>query len=226
MTLPMPRLVLNCQASDQVKAYFASKGYEVMLFEGHKAYEGVRNHPDLYMFYDQILFCDPDVTLDIDKIIGPETGQRYPETVAYNLAKVGNYIIGLKKMVPKVLLDHFHEQAYEFVDVAQGYAKCSIAVVDDSSIMTSDKGIAKACRGVGIDVLEIEPGHIILEGFDYGFIGGCTVRIENDMFFSGDPRGHPDFQRMKDFLDLRELQWQGTQEPLRDLGSFIVIESV
>lgn len=36
----------------------------------------------------------------------------------------------------------------------------------------------------GVEVLRITNGHIRLDGFDYGFIGGCSARLKNTIFFS------------------------------------------
>lgn len=222
----MHKVVINIEASDSVKNYFLSKDYEVLLFEGDKAYKSVKNHPDLYMFYDDFLFCDPDVEIEIKKVFGPAIGNKYPENIKYNLAKVGHYIIGLKKMVPEVLLKHFEEKHYIFIDVPQGYAKCSTAVVDDNSLITADKSIYKACTNKGLNVLLIEEGHILLPGLSHGFIGGCSVRLEDEMFFSGNIKKHPDYESIKLFLNKRNVKCIGLQEPLIDLGSFIIIESV
>lgn len=64
-----------------------------------------------------------------------------------------------------------------YVDVPQGYTRCCLLPVDDTSFITSDNGIAKALIAAGADVLTIEQGHIQLTGFNYGFIGGCAGHI-------------------------------------------------
>ena len=212
---------MNVEASSMVQNYFKSKNIEVILFEGHKTYESVKNHPDLYMFYDGVLFCEPSVDIDLPKVLGPTIGKKYPENIKYNLAKVGKYIIGLKAMVPDFLMKHFEEKEYVFIDTCQGYAKCSTGVVDDNSVITSDESIAKACQAHGIEVLLIEPGHIKLPGLSYGFIGGACLRVGQEMFFSGDIRKHPNYKEIKAFLHDRNLECQWTNEPLIDLGSFI-----
>jgi len=217
---------MSCEASDQVQAYFKSRGYEVMLFEGDKTYPAVKNHPDLYMFYDKGLICDPSVKVDVHQTHGPSIGPSYPANVTYNFAKLGSYIIGLEAALCQVMRDHMDKMGYDLIAVNQGYAKCSVGIVDDRSLITSDKGIYKACQARGLDVLLIQPGHIHLPGLDYGFIGGTCVRVGQDMFFAGAIEDHPDYIAIRDFLEVRGLNCVGTQEPLRDLGSFILIESV
>ena len=46
--------------------------------------------------------------------------------------------------------------------MAQGYAKCSCVVVDEDSIITSDRGIWREAVNAGMDVLLIEKSQVIL----------------------------------------------------------------
>lgn len=219
----MKRIIINIEASPATLNYFKNEGYVIDLFQGKKSYEAVRNHPDLYMFYDGVLFCDPSVDVNVDKIIGPDIGPKYPENIKYNLAKVGNYIIGMEKMVPQVLKEHFKNCGYNFIDVNQGYAKCSTAIIDDESIITSDRGIHLKALDNNIESLLIRPGHILLPGLSYGFIGGCTLAHKDKVFFNGDIDKHPDYESIKEFIGKRNLKIDFIKEPLRDLGSFILV---
>ena len=51
-----------------------------------------------------------------------------------------------------------------------------------SGVITEDTGIAAALsEKTDIDVLLIEKGHVKLDGYPYGFFGGCCGLIENDL---------------------------------------------
>jgi len=110
-----------------------------------------------------------------------------------------------------------------FIDVKQGYSKCSICVVDENSVITADQGIAKKIsKEKGPDCLLISPGHIILERHEYGFIGGSCGLIGNEIVFNGDISLHPDFKRISNYIKSRglSLKWFPGREP-EDIGSLL-----
>lgn len=123
---------------------------------------------------------------------------KYPGNIAYNAARVGNFIIHNLKYTDKILIKELENEGVEFIDVKQGYSKCSVCVVDKDAILTSDKGIGEAASKKGIDVLLIEPDeNIVLPGLNMGFIGGCTGKIARDkMVVTGD------LTKLKSFVDI------------------------
>ncbi|MBN2797090.1 MAG: hypothetical protein JXR88_16885 [Clostridia bacterium] len=219
----MKTVIINQDASQSIQNYFKSKGYDLYLFSGTKAYPSVQNHPDLYLFYDGELFVEPSV--DLKGIVCSPIGDAYPENVKYNVAKVGSYIICHPKYVDEDLLHHLKKH-YTIIPVKQGYSKCSTLIIDDRSIITSDQGIYKAVKAHDLDALLISPGFIELKGMNYGFIGGAGIRMEEAIFFCGDITKHPDYKKIKNFIENRHLKIDYTKEPLTDLGSLFIIESV
>lgn len=111
------------------------------------------------------------------------------------------------------------------ISVRQRYARCSSCIVDEQSIITSDRGIAKAAKEYGVDVLLISPGHILLDGFNYGFIGGASFKLAPDkLAFTGSLRHHPDEERINAFLEKRRIVPVCLSSgPLRDIGSAVLI---
>jgi hypothetical protein len=69
--------------------------------------------------------------------------------------------------------------------VKQGYTKCSLVVVDEKSVITSDMGLAAALQRFEIDVLLISQGHVALPGLQYGFLGGASGRAGDEILFNG-----------------------------------------
>ena len=58
------------------------------------------------------------------------------------------------------------EMGMILVDVHQGYTKCSTVIVDETSIITYDEGIIKACsKYPDISVLRVAPGFVRLDGY-------------------------------------------------------------
>ena len=149
----------------------------------------------------------------------------YPNNVLLNIAVINQKAFGLKKAVPQAVLDEMSVRNMEFIDVNQGYAKCSAAVVADNAVITADVSIYNACKSEGIDVLKISAGNIILPKCNYGFIGGCCGKISQDtLAFSGNIKLHPDYRNIKDFCknyntDLLSL----SNEPIIDIGGIIPI---
>lgn len=213
------QVILSKDASKKVQGYFKRKGLDLILFEGDGPYHAVKNHPDMHLFLDDILYGDKDY--GYNKVL-EALGDKYPETVKYNIAKVGGFIFCKEDVVPNSLLKQLKSK-YQVIPVKQGYAKCSIGIIDHRSIITADKGIHTAAIKHDLDSLLIGPGHIQLEGLEYGFIGGTLVGLNDEIFFSGDVRLHPDYHRIRDFIESRKLKLVYTDEPLTDLGSFILL---
>lgn len=111
------------------------------------------------------------------------------------------------------------------VAVSQGYTKCSTCVLNEQSIITSDASVSRASKSVGMDVLQIRPGYIGLDGFDYGFIGGAAFLLNKDMIaFTGKLDGHPDEKRILRFLEKHGLEpVYLTNDPIFDIGGAISV---
>ena len=158
-------------------------------------------------------------------------GAQYPADVLYNAVVTERFMICNIKTVCKDIIDatKYIYPDIKIINVKQGYTKCNMVVLDDSHFITEDAGIAKAIADLaekehleGLECLLVRPGYVKLPGYDRGFIGGASGRIGNDIWFNGDISQHPDFDRIKAFIDkcglgLRYLP--GAE--LTDIGSII-----
>lgn len=147
-----------------------------------------------------------------------EIADNYPEDSRYNLASNGKIGIHKSEITDSVIL----EEIENLVDVNQGYAKCNIAFTKEG-VITSDKGIYNR---LNIEKkLLITPGHIKLEPYKYGFIGGATGYFDK-MYFIGDVTEHPDYKKISEFLEREktELKILGSGV-LSDFGSLIFLEN-
>ena len=151
----------------------------------------------------------------------PGPAERYPGDCALNACIAGGIFFHRLDVTARAALENASE--LETVNVAQGYAKCSVCVVDERSIITADRGIAEAARGRALDVLEIAPGHIELEGFEYGFIGGAAFKLsKSELAFTGWLDAHPDYNNIIAFLDARGIApIYLTDAPAFDVGSIL-----
>lgn len=138
---------------------------------------------------------------------------------ALNSCAVGEYWICCKKTAALI------PAGKTVIPVRQRYTRCSVCIVDERGIITADRGIAKAVEGRSIDCLLIEPGHIRLDGFPYGFIGGASFKIAPDqLVFTGSLAQHPDGEKINSFLAARGIRpILLTEEPVFDIGSAVLL---
>lgn len=147
----------------------------------------------------------------------------YPGDIILNGIVLDNYFIHNLKYTDKNLLDNIKNKS--LINVKQGYSKCSVLIVNQKAIITSDKGIANALRKENFDVLLIPPGDIILPSMNYGFIGGTGGLINNNtMAFFGDLQYYAYGREVYDFLykyDVKPIYL--SQGKLIDRGSIYII---
>ena len=152
----------------------------------------------------------------------PVTAQR----PLLNICIFGKNVLANTCLAEKSLIDMLKASGHRIIHTNQGYTKCSCAVVNNNALITSDEGIYKLCLENKIDVLKIKSGHIELDGYKYGFIGGCCGFVsQKTLAFSGNIRLHPDYKSIRAFsanygIDLLSL----SEEPLYDIGGILPIK--
>lgn len=81
------------------------------------------------------------------------------------------------------------------------YSRCSVCVINENAIITDDISVFTAAQNFLSDVLFISKGSIRLDGYDYGFIGGCCGKIDkNKIAFNGRIDSHKDYKLIIDFI--------------------------
>lgn len=199
------------------------------------------------MYHPDLLLCKLGVSDEAPLFRGDQArlSPAYPGDVLYNACCTGRYFIhNLKYTAPELLAaagiaipgtasgpqtagsnaqpQTKHTGSMIPVQVPQGYAKCSIVCVNETSIITYDAGITKACLAAGLEVLQISPGHVRLPGYPTGFLGGASGRVGRKILFNGDLSVHPDFAAIRDFIESRGLSCVHFPDyPLTDVGSIL-----
>ena len=150
-------------------------------------------------------------------------GQRYPENIPYNVARIKDYYIHNCKYTDESIRNHYRDKNIGPINIRQGYSKCSLAVVGEDHIITSDKPSYNILESMGFNPLLISPGNIQLEGMNYGFIGGCIGALNNEtILLSGSLSYHPDKELIRAYLDdLNKSIIELYSGPLVDLGSIL-----
>ena len=201
----------------------------------NETYDAISYHPDICVIKlnNNDILVAPNVYDYYKKNLTPlgfnvikgnlSIENKYPHNVQYNVAILGNKVIHNFKYTDNILLDYINKNRMTKINVNQGYCKCSICIVDENSIITSDEGIYNEVIKHSIDCFLIEKGHIDLFELNYGFIGGCTGLISNDtLAFFGDIEKHPNFNDIQNFVSKRNKKILClSKENLTDLGSLI-----
>ena len=160
-------------------------------------------------------------------VLFPDISQSrlYPCDARMNVCIAGKTAFLNRKTVAQMIDEYLTRKGFKIFAVNQGYTGCSVCVLPNNGLITADRGVWEAAGYAGFDCLLIEPGHIELEGFDYGFIGGASFALDDStVAFTGRFDAHPD----KDCI-MEHLKKHGvkplflTQEPIFDIGSAIVI---
>lgn len=148
----------------------------------------------------------------------------YPFNIAYNVARVGDFAFAHKNLDNKIK-KYFNANNIKVINVNQGYAKCSVCIINKNAIITADKSIYKSALKNNIDALLIKEGYIRLDGFDYGFIGGATVLLDkNILAFTGRIDHHPSNVDICNFLKKYNIEiFLLSDDEIYDLGSIIPI---
>lgn len=149
--------------------------------------------------------------------------KNYPLNVSLNCARICNKLIANTKYTDPQILDYCARKNIKIIDVKQGYAKCSTAIINHDSVITSDETIYRVCIENQIDVLKITPGHISLPGYDYGFIGGCCGLVApNKIVFTGNLELHPDGKKIIKFIYSKNIDILClSDKQLLDIGGII-----
>lgn len=208
--------ILSEKAHPELLSYISEKCDDIITVS-QMIDSPIGSHADLYYckLKDDLLFSGDSSRLK----------NTYPGDCLYNAASTGKFFIHNHRITDESLIQAAKDCGLTAIHVRQGYSKCSIAVIDESGIITSDAGIYRSCRE-DLDCLLISPGYIDLPGYKCGFIGGCTGRLDDTVIFNGNLAAHPDHETIKEFITKRglEVKYFGSY-PLTDIGSMIFVKA-
>lgn len=175
--------------------------------------------PNVYDYYNSILPFYGIKVIEGEK----KLSRNYPENIAYNVARISRYAVHNTKYTDEKLKFYIEKEGIEFINVNQGYSKCSLAIIGEDACITSDPSIYKELEKKSMDVLLIEEGLIELPGLNYGFIGGATGMLSKDeLLISGTLIEHSSQNKINDFLKKHKIKSVYlSNNRLIDIGSII-----
>lgn len=195
----------------------------------------VKYHPDMLLFHSENnhIILSPSQKklknelsgLGLKTVFSSPLKKDYPFDISLNFLKAGKFIFGKKAFADEKINSFAKEKGFEFINVNQGYARCSVCLVSENAAITEDESLYNALTGKGTDVLKIRKGFVKLSGYDCGFIGGASGKISKDkVAFFGDIALHPDYDKITAFLEKYGCKAVSlSSKPLADYGGFIPI---
>jgi hypothetical protein len=225
--------IVDCRISETELKSLTNLGLNIILCpKSSKLYQAISSHPDIqiFIFNKSTLVLQKEISEDfIDKlqnlnikIISSQGSltHNYPHDIILNCFLLGDLFIHNLNYTDNAIISLL-DNAYKKIHVKQGYSKCSTAIVSPKAVITSDIGIAKALNSESVDVLFVGPGDIILEGMNYGFIGGCCGLLdEHNIAFFGSLDRYKYGKEIKDFLRKHKVEYHCLMDQkLTDRGS-------
>lgn len=236
--LPQGRVgtvMISCSATDAINKLKSFGINTIIINPDYRLPEPVSDHADLQILHlkNNIILthnehlCAGESTGKIFlKEISEFPGSHYPNDVRLNCAIIGNKIICNKKTISKEILEYAEKESMTVINVNQGYSKCSICIVNENAIITDDKSIFKAAGNFFDDVQFVSKGSIRLNGYNYGFIGGCCGKIDkNKIAFNGEIESHEDHNKIIDFINRNRVECIELKKgQLIDIGGILPLE--
>ncbi len=215
--------------------YMNTRGCVIFTHKDTRFDPRICTHPDLVLTVMEDLIIldeniDPTVPEKLDQLDIPyvsassKLSPDYPNDIAYNIVTTKEVLIHNLEYTNPLLALHSKYTNKHLIQVKQGYTKCSTVVVDQHHLITSDRGIYDNVKDY-MEVLLIQPGHVELEGFEFGFLGGASATLDDTVVFHGDLSKHPDYQEIVSFIEsARKKVLYFHEFPLTDIGSGLIFK--
>ena len=227
-------LLVDYRLPAGMKNKIESFGIEIVETVAHpNLYEAVKGHPDLmgcplknitiivpYLYSKKY----KDFERFSTQIGATLIEKKYPNHIKYNVATFGRHALGYFKYVDKAIISVLESLKISLINTIQGYSKCSTLILDSNNLVTSDISIFKAINEIyGMNIAMINSGDIILEGFEYGFIGGASSLIDNKkVAFMGSLEHYNNGKAIINVLDSLEIDAVFlANSKLQDYGSMV-----
>ena len=221
----MKYLLIDERMRDVEKQTLKNLGYELIeIKKSINVYPEISSHVDIFAckVKDKIIveksaykMLKNKLNNDENILISGETmiSYDYPNDIKYNVCIVGNKAIHNFKHTDSKITQELEKNKFERINVKQGYSNCSIAVIDEKSIILSDRGLYNNLKNSGLDILFLDyiPDiKLFDENGEYsqkkGFIGGAISRIDENVVVFGDLDKIDYYGNIRNFIESRNLK--------------------
>jgi len=229
-------VILSSDIYPESENTLTNLGIEVIYsFENKNVHPALSKHVDMQIvsLTDNKIICAPETFGYYShalkkfpvKLIKGDTylSSNYPGDIAYNITVTEKCAVHNFKHTDRALMENIGN--VDWVDVSQGYCGCTLCKIADDAFITADRGVGKALKEKGYDVLLISGKDILLPGFNEGFIGGSTFMISpNVLCVNGNIKKCPDFGIIVDFCSKYDVEILSLSDNLiMDIGSGICV---
>lgn len=227
-------IIIDARAPDSAIKYLKNYGEVFLLESSGIVYDSISGHPDIFLHQmGNLVIIAPNTPKDlIDQLKkhripflrGKEKlGPKYPETAIYNAVSNSSYLIHQTQLTSNCILRQADDR--KLISVSQAYTRCNLLSLDDDSFITSDKGIFKSLQLDQIEVYYFNPFDIVLNGQEYGFLGGAMGILENEVFILGNLQHYRDGKKLSDLLHSKNYKIHELYNgPLIDGGGLFFLE--
>lgn len=229
----MKTVIVSALLPEPLKKALSTEGFYVIegsfstIIDSETAY-----HPDMLYFKmpsGKLLVSDKinvvhslDTFLWVEKTTTPQ-GAMYPKDCVLNCFTAKNHLI-CGGYVAEEILSECKQYGLDIIKVRQGYAACSTVKVTDEAFITADISICKALTSHGYKTLLVSNNEIKLNGYNNGFIGGCSLVTEEKIYFTGNIQKHRDFKAINYFCNDNGKKIISLSDgDLYDYGGFITL---
>lgn len=227
-------VILSYKADPRLVAYIEEKNIDIIYSKKVNVDERVADHPDLQIhpIREDLFIASKDsydyykeklshyglevirATSDLDRI--------YPKDCSLNVGRLKKFYLGKKEAIDPRLEEELKNQGLEPIYINQAYAKCSTIPIRDF-IITSDIKIHRSLVQRKLKSYLIGYGHIALDGFDSGIIGGtCGMINQSQILFTGNIESYKYYKELRNILEIEKIEALYPKDvDLVDLGSII-----
>lgn len=221
----MKYLLIDERMRDVEKQTLKNLGYELIeIKKSTNVYPEISSHVDIFAckVKDKIIveksaykMLKNKLNNDENILISGETmiSYDYPNDIKYNVCIVGNKAIHNFKHTDSKITKELKKNNFEIINVKQGYSNCSIAVIDEKSIILSDRGLYNNLKNSGLDILFLDyiPDiKLFDENGEYsqknGFIGGAISKIGDNIVVFGDLDKIDYYCNIRKFIESKNLK--------------------
>lgn len=218
----MKELIIDNRMRAIEKGKLKELGYRLIEINSNKKlYPEISSHTDIFctkiknnliIETSQYDLIKNNIINEIDVIKGNSIVENnYPQDIKYNVCILGKYAIHNFNYTDSRIKEILQKEKYNLINVKQGYTKCSIAVIDENSIIISDKGLYEELKQYNFDILFLNYKlniKLLNKGkFSSmnGFVGGAISRIGDNIFISGNLNEIDRKNEIRNFIQKRNL---------------------
>ena len=221
----MKYLLIDERMRDVEKQTLKNLGYELIeIKKSTNVYPEISSHVDIFAckIKDKVIVEKSSYKMLKNKLNNDENilisgktmiSYDYPNDIKYNVCIVGNKAIHNFKHTDSKITQELEKNNFEIINVKQGYSNCSIAVIDEKSIILSDRGLYNNLKNSGLDILFLDyiPDiKLFDENGEYsqknGFIGGAISRIGDNIVVFGDLDKIDYYCNIRKFIESKNLK--------------------